>query len=149
MGLSEVLISLPEDDRRYTELLTNYRNILKKVFGCQNSDGSFSERLLDNDSNPDSSATSMIAWSCAKTIEQGVIDDDYLANCFAAFDFIVSVTDRDGKVMSCSGEALGVNRYASNISWDPWRQGPALSLAAVLLRIQSARNRFNPQRSPV
>lgn len=136
LGIVGVLEFLPKSNENYHYFLNFYCSLIEKVFDKQGKCGSFSVQLLDESSTSDSGATSMIAYACSKSIELNLIDKSYLEHCTKAFKFILSVTDEDGRVKECSGEALGANRYSNEKGWYPWGQGPAVSLGACLLRQQ-------------
>ena len=135
LGIIGVLEFLPEDDVNYPYFLNFYRNLIENVFNRQSNCGAFTAQLLDESSAPDSGATGMIAYACAKGVELNLIDGTYIHRCKKAFDFILSVTDENGRVKECSGEALGANIYSSERGWYPWGQGPAVSLGACLLKL--------------
>lgn len=137
MGLSSVLLHLPRQNVDYEFLLREYVSILDTVFLTQNSDGSFNELLLDGQSGRDTSATSMIAYSCAKTIEGRVVRRSYLPSCLSAYGYIETKVDSTGRVQKASGEALGASKYAGVFGWYPWGQGPSIGLGSVLERIEA------------
>src|SRR5690606_36077799 len=123
LGGSSILLRLPKQDADYDYLLNKYVAMLHVVFSRQNSDGSFNEFLIDDASEKDTSATAMIAYSCAKTIEENVIDDCLLPDCMRAYEYIQSQVDSEGRVQGASGEAGGANNYAEVYGWYPWGQG--------------------------
>lgn len=134
LGIIGVLEFLPRNDVNYQFFLSFYRSLIEQVFNKQGKSGAFSVQLLDEGSTPDSGATGMIAYACAKGVELNLIDKTYLERCAKAFEFILSVTDEEGRVQECSGEALGANNYSNKKGWYPWGQGPSVSLGACLLR---------------
>lgn len=137
LGIIGVLEFLPKNDVNYHYFLKFYRNLIKNVFNRQSDCGAFAVQLLDESSTSDSGATGMIAYACAKGIELDLIDAMYIDCCKKAFDFILTVTDEEGRVKECSGEALGANSYSNEKGWYPWGQGPAVSLGSCLLRLSA------------
>jgi unsaturated rhamnogalacturonyl hydrolase len=140
LGIIGVLELLPKSDVNYQFFLGFYRSLIEQVFNKQGKCGAFSVQLLDERSTPDSGATGMIAYACAKGVELNLIDKTYFEHCIKAFEYILSVTDKDGRVQECSGEALGANNYSNEKGWYPWGQGPAVSLGASLLKQCSSLN---------
>lgn len=137
MGISAVLIEMPKDHSSYLSLLSRYNTMLGVVFSKQQSDGSFPEQLIGIKSQSDTSATSMIAYACAKSIECHTIDRTYLESCVKAYSYIKLRMDVEGRIQGASGEALGSNKYAGEFGWYPWGQGPSIGLGAVLKRLSA------------
>jgi len=135
LGAVGVLAFIPKTNSNYNTLAIKFIELIGRIFDYQAANGSFPTQFSQSivEADADSGATAMIADACVKGIGLGLIDSSYIRACATAMKFIYSVTDENGRVQECSGEASGANQYSVNKGWYPWGQGPAVSLGSRLL----------------
>ena len=121
MALVDVLDYFPEDHPRRAELITVLRKLAKGVVRYQDSASGLWFQVVDKGGKPgnyrEASGSAMFAYSLAKGVNEGYLDQRYLAHARLAFqgilDSLVTV-DRVGLITlhrTCRGAGLGGNPY--------------------------------------
>ncbi len=133
MGYSEYLLCATASDSELTgKIKEQFLAFSRAVLSYQRTDGGFSWHLPAIESNCDTSATAMIAYSFSNALSAGVYGNDtdsYNKAVLKAIDFTEMHTESGSVQDALSGcEDLCVHRQV--YSHFPWGQGAALALLA-------------------
>ena len=131
LGIVDTLCELPEGEQK-SLWLARGELLLEKLAACQRSDGHWPWRLDLPTAAPDSSVTALIAYALARWQQAGFAttggQSQMLARAQSALD---AVTDAQGRVGQCSGEAGGMGDYSTNFGNYLWAQAPAVAVDQI------------------
>ncbi len=103
-------------------------HLLAKLAAGQRDDGHWPWRLDLPSAPPDSSVTALIAYALARwrqaNFTQAACQPQMLARARSAIE---SVTDAQGRIGQCSGEAAGMGDYSTIFGPFMWAQAPAVA----------------------
>ena len=136
IGIVDTLCELPEGEDKNRWLLRG-QQLFEKLDTCQREDSHWPWRLDNPTAPPDSSVTALVAYALARWQQAGFADEACHSPMLArARSAIESVTDDQGRVGQCSGEAAGIGKYSAIFGNYLWSQAPAV--AVDLMRIGNA-----------
>ena len=90
LGLALTLSDLPKTDPGYEKLLLAYRQLMAALAPFQDEGGMWHEVIDEPASYPETSATSMIAFSMLRGVEKGWLDKAYKARVDRAWRGVLS-----------------------------------------------------------
>jgi unsaturated rhamnogalacturonyl hydrolase len=121
MGLVDVLDYFPKDHPRRGELITIFRQLANGIIRYQDPGSGLWFQVVDQGGKPgnyrEASASAMFAYSLAKGVNQGYLDEGYRSHAELAFRGIVDslvTVDRVGLISlhrTCRGAGLGGDPY--------------------------------------
>ncbi|MCK9991081.1 MAG: glycoside hydrolase family 88 protein [Rugosibacter sp.] len=131
IGMVDTLCELPEGEDKAL-WLARAQYLLEKLATCQREDGHWPWRLDNPTTPPDSSVTALIAYALARwrqaNFAEAVFQPRMLARARSAIE---SVTDDQGRVGQCSGEAAGIGKYSATFGNYLWAQAPAVAVDLI------------------
>lgn len=131
-GIVDTLCELPEGQEK-TLWLARGQQLMEKLATCQREDGHWPWRLDEPGATADSSVTALIAYALARWQQAGFAGAACHAQMLAgARSAIDSVTDMQGNVGQCSGEAAGIGAYSAEFGSFMWAQAPAVATDLIL-----------------
>lgn len=130
LGLSGMLKYLPQDRPSYEPLKQAYRRIVDKVEAYQLPSGLYPWQLSCKDGPMDTSATAMILYAIAESLENKVLIGIHKSRMVRGRDALLSMI-QEGRVGGASAECLDFNMYPLQFGSYPWSDGPTLALLAI------------------
>lgn len=130
LGMSGTLIYLSEHDSGYETIKQAYRRLVDKVEAYQLEGGLYSWQLGTKDGPVDTSATGMILYSIAQSLEHKILIGIHKSRMARGRDALLGSV-KDGKIYGALAECQGFGMYPQNYGAYPWSLGPALSLFAM------------------
>ena len=130
LGMSGTLAYLNEHDSGYETIKQTYRRLVDKVEAYQLEGGLYSWQLGAKDGPVDTSATGMILYSIAQSLENKVLIGIHKSRMVRGRDALLGSV-KDGKIYGALAECQGFSMYPQVYDAYPWSLGPALSLFAM------------------
>ncbi len=127
MGMSESLAYMEEDRPSYEAIKQYYRRLVDKVEAYQLEGGLYSWQLGAKDGPVDTSATAMILYAIARSLETKVLIGIHRSRMLRGRDALWNSV-KDGKIYGCLAQCQGFGLYPQVYDAYPWSLGPALSL---------------------
>ena len=131
LGMSGTLAYLDERDAGYEVIKQTYRRLVDKVEAYQLEGGLYSWQLGAKDGPVDTSATGMILYSIAQSLENKVLIGIHKSRMVRGRDALLGSV-KDGKIYGALAECQGFSMYPQVYGAYPWSMGPALSLLAMI-----------------
>ena len=127
IGMAESLACMDKSGKDYEFIKQAYRHLVDKVEAYQLESGLYSWQLGAKEGPVDTSATSMILYAVALSLETKVLIDIHRSRMIRGRDALRNLVNK-GKIDNCLAECLGFSMYPQNYGAYPWSLGPALSL---------------------
>lgn len=127
LGMSGTLTYMNEHDSGYEVIKQAYRRLVDKVEAYQLEGGLYSWQLGAKDGPVDTSATGMILYSIAQSLESKMLIGIHKSRMVRGRDALLSSV-KDGKIYGALAECQGFSMYPQIYGAYPWSLGPALSL---------------------
>lgn len=126
-GMSETLTYLNENRPEYEYIKQAYRRLVDKVEAYQLEGGLYSWQLEAKEGPVDTSATAMILYSIAQSLNNKILIGIHKSRMVRGRDALLSSV-KNGKIHGCLAECLGFSMYPQVYGAYPWSLGPAISL---------------------
>lgn len=130
LGMSGTLAYLNEHDLGYETIKQTYRRLVDKVEAYQLEGGLYSWQLGAKDGPVDTSATGMILYSIAQSLENKVLIGIHKSRMMKGRDALLGSV-KDGKVYGALAESQGFSMYPQVYGAYPWSLGVALMLFSM------------------
>ncbi|MBD5393023.1 MAG: hypothetical protein HDR71_01885 [Lachnospiraceae bacterium] len=130
MGMAESLEYMEEARPSYDMIKQAYRRLVDKVEAYQLEGGLYSWQLVAKDGPIDTSATAMILYAIAKSLNSKVLIGIHKSRMLRGREALWNSV-KDGKIYGCLAECQGFSMYPQIYGAYPWSLGPALSLFAI------------------
>ena len=130
IGMAESLAYMEEDMPGYDVIKQAYRRMVDKVEAYQLEGGLYSWQLGAKEGPVDTSATAMILYAIARSLETGILIGIHKSRMVRGREALWQSV-KDGKVYGCLAECQGFSMYPQIYGAYPWSLGPALSLFAI------------------
>lgn len=127
MGMAEALAYIEETRSSYEIIKQAYRRIVDKVEAYQLESGLYSWQLGAKDGPADTSATAMILYAIARSLDTGVLIGIHKSRMIRGKEALYH-SIKDGKIYGCLAECQGFSMYPQIYDAYPWSLAPALSL---------------------
>ncbi len=127
IGMSETLAYLESDRPSYEPIKQAYRRLVDKVEAYQLEGGLYSWQLGAKDGPMDTSATAMILYSIARSLDTKVLIGIHKSRMMRGREALLH-SIKDGQIYGCLAECQGFSLYPQVYGAYPWSLGPALSL---------------------
>ncbi len=130
IGMAESLAYLDESMPGYDMIKQSYRRIVDKVEAYQLENGLYSWQLVAKEGPVDTSATAMILYAIARTLETKVLIGIHKSRMQRGREALKGMI-KEGKLYDALAECQGFSMYPQIYGAYPWSLGPALSLFAM------------------
>lgn len=130
MGMAECLAYLEETNPNYEVIKQAYRRLVDKVEAYQLEGGLYSWQLEAREGAVDTSATAMILYAIAKSLDTNMLIGIHKSRMIRGRDALKNSV-KDGKIYGCLAECQGFGMYPQIYGAYPWSLGPALSLFLI------------------
>lgn len=130
IGMAESLAYMNEELPGYDVIKQAYRRMVDKVEAYQLEGGLYSWQLGAKDGPVDTSATAMILYAIARSLETKVLIGIHKSRMIRGRDALYQSV-KDGKIYGCLAECQGFSMYPQIYGAYPWSLGPAMSLFAI------------------
>lgn len=130
MGMAESLAYMETDRPSYEPIKQSYRRLVDKVEAYQLEGGLYSWQLGAKDGPVDTSATAMILYAIARSLDTKVLIGIHKSRMMRGREALWNSV-KDGKIYGCLAECQGFCMYPQVYGAYPWSLGPALSLLAI------------------
>lgn len=127
IGMSESLAYMEETRPSFEPIKQAYRRLVDKVEAYQLEGGLYSWQLGAKDGPVDTSATAMILYAIARSIDTRVLIGIHKSRMMRGREALWNSV-KNGKIYGCLAECQGFSMYPQVYSAYPWSLGPALSL---------------------
>lgn len=127
IGMSETLAYIEETRPNYEIIKQAYRRIVDKVEAYQRENGLYSWQLEAKEGPVDTSATAMILYAIARSLDTKVLIGIHKSRMVRGREALFQMV-KDGKINECLAECQGFSMYPQIYGAYPWSLGPALSL---------------------
>lgn len=127
IGMAESLSYMEETRPSYDPIKQAYRRLVDKVEAYQLEGGLYSWQLGAKDGPVDTSATAMILYAIAKSLEDGVLIGIHKSRMLRGREALWNSV-KEGKIYGALAECQGFSMYPQVYGAYPWSLGPALSL---------------------
>ena len=127
IGMAESLAYMEPTRPSYEVIKQAYRRIVDKVEAYQLENGLYSWQLCAKEGPVDTSATAMILYAIARSLETKVLIGIHKSRMMRGREALWSCV-KDGKIDDCLAECQGFGMYPQVYGAYPWSLGPALSL---------------------
>lgn len=127
IGMSETLAYMDQTKESYEQVKQSYRRLVDKVEAYQLEGGLYGWQLGAKEGPVDTSATAMILYAIARSLETKVLIGIHKSRMIRGRDALLGSV-REGKVHGCLAECQGFSMYPQIYGAYPWSLGPALSL---------------------
>ena len=127
MGMSESLAYIEATRPSYEIIKQAYRRIVDKVEAYQRENGLYSWQLEAKEGPADTSATAMILYAIARSLDTKVLIGIHKSRMARGRDAMFQMV-KDGKIYECLAECQGFSMYPQVYDAYPWSLGPSLSL---------------------
>lgn len=129
-GMSESLAYMEESRSDYEVIKQAYRRLVDKVEAYQLEGGMYSWQMAAKEGPVDTSATAMILYAIARSLENKVLIGIHKSRMIRGKEALRDSV-REGKIYGCLAECQGFSMYPQVYGAYPWSLGPTLSLFAV------------------
>lgn len=130
IGMSECLAYMEPSRPSYETIKQAYRRLVDKVEAYQLEGGLYSWQLGAKEGPVDTSATAMIIYAIARSLNTKVLIGIHKSRMVRGRDALWGSV-KEGKVHGCLAECQGFSMYPQVYGTYPWSLGPALSLFAI------------------
>lgn len=130
IGMAECLAYIEPACPGYEPIKQAYRRMVDKVEAYQLEGGLYSWQLGAKDGPVDTSATAMILYAIARSLDTKVLIGIHKSRMVRGRDALQN-SIKDGKIYGCLAECQGFCMYPQVYSTYPWSLGPALSLFTI------------------
>lgn len=130
IGMAESLAYMEPTRPSYEMIKQSYRRLVDKVEAYQLEGGLYSWQLGAKEGPVDTSATAMILYAIARSLETKVLIGIHKSRMLRGREALWS-TVKDGRINGCLAECQGFSMYPQVYGAYPWSLGPALSLFAI------------------
>lgn len=130
IGMAESLAFMKSKREDYRAVRQAYRRFVDKVETYQLENGFYGWQLGAKEGPTDSSATAMILYAIALSLEGGVLIDIHKSRMIRGRERLWASVEH-GKIGGSLAECLGFSMYPQVYGAYPWSLGPALSLFAL------------------
>ena len=127
IGMAETLAYMDPSRPGYEPIKQAYRRMVDKVEAYQLEGGLYSWQLGAKEGPVDTSATAMILYAIARSLETKVLIGIHKSRMVKGRDALWNSV-KDGKIYGCLAECGGFCIYPQVYDAYPWSLGPALSL---------------------
>lgn len=127
IGMAESLAYIEEDRPGYEPVKQAYRRLVDKVEAYQLEGGLYSWQLPAREGPVDTSATAMILYSIARSLNTKVLIGIHRSRMMRGREALWNSV-KEGKIYGCLAECQGFSMYPQVYDAYPWSLGPALSL---------------------
>lgn len=127
IGMSESLTYMEQTRPSYDIIKQAYRRLVDKVEAYQLEGGLYSWQLGAKEGPVDTSATAMILYSIARSLDTKVLIDIHKSRMIRGREALWNSV-KGGKIDGCLAECHGFSMYPQIYGAYPWSLGPALSL---------------------
>lgn len=131
IGISECLTYLEENNMSYKDIKEFYIQLVEKVENYQLDNGLFCWQLETKEGPIDTSATAMILYAIAKTLNTNILPKSYKSRILQGKEALSNLI-YNGKVYNCLAECQGFSLYPQVYGAYPWSLGPTLSLFVMM-----------------
>lgn len=132
IGMSETLAYMEESRPSYEVIKQAYRRLVDKVEAYQLEGGLYSWQLGAKEGPVDTSATAMILYAIARSLDTNVLIGIHKSRMMRGREALWNSV-REGKIYGCLAECQGFSMYPQVYGAYPWSLGPALSLFTMTL----------------
>lgn len=130
IGMAECLAYIEPTRPSYEPIKQAYRRMVDKVEAYQLEGGLYSWQLGAKDGPVDTSATAMILYAIARSLETKVLIGIHKSRMVRGREALWNSV-KDGKIYGCLAECQGFSMYPQVYGAYPWSLGPALSLFVI------------------
>ena len=130
IGMAESLAYMEETMPDYDMIKQSYRRMVDKVEAYQLENGLYSWQLTAKEGPVDTSATAMILYAIARSLETKVLIGIHKSRMQRGKEALLHMV-KEGKLYDCLAECQGFSMYPQIYGAYPWSLGPALSLFAM------------------
>lgn len=130
IGMSESLAFMDETSPDYEYIKQIYRRLVDKVESYQLENGLYCWQLGAKEGPVDTSATAMILYSIAQSLNMKVLIGIHRSRMLRGREALLGMV-KEGKLDNALAECQGFSLYPQVYGAYPWSLGPALSLFAV------------------
>ncbi|MCM1134060.1 MAG: glycoside hydrolase family 88 protein [Clostridium sp.] len=130
IGMAESLACMEPADAGYEEVKQAYRRLVDKVEAYQLESGFYNWQLGAKEGPIDTSATAMILYAIALSLNTGVLIRIHKSRMMRGREALWNSV-KDGKIGNCLAECQGFSQYPQIYGAYPWSLGPSLSLFAL------------------
>lgn len=127
IGMAESLHYMDPARPSYEPIKQAYRRLVDKVEAYQLEGGLYGWQLGAKDGPVDTSATAMILYAIAESLEDKVLIGIHRSRMMRGREALWNSV-KDGRIYGCLAECLGFGLYPQVYGAYPWSLGPALSL---------------------
>jgi len=127
IGMSETLAYLDSSRPSYEIIKQAYRRLVDKVEAYQLEGGLYGWQLGAKEGPVDTSATAMILYAIARSLETKVLIGIHKSRMVRGRDALRNSV-KEGRIYGCLAECQGFSMYPQVYGAYPWSLGPALSL---------------------
>ncbi len=127
IGMAESLAYIEETRPSYEMIKQAYRRLVDKVEAYQLEEGLYSWQLGAKEGPVDTSATAMILYAIARSLDTKVLIGIHKSRMMRGREALWNSV-KDGKIYDCLAECQGFSMYPQVYDAYPWSLGPALSL---------------------
>ncbi len=127
IGMAESLAFMEENRPSYEPIKQAYRRLVDKVEAYQLEGGLYSWQLPAREGPVDTSATAMILYAIARSLDTKVLIGIHRSRMMRGREALWNSV-KEGKIYGCLAECQGFSIYPQVYDAYPWSLGPALSL---------------------
>lgn len=127
LGMAETLAYMEESRPSYEPIKQAYRRLVDKVEAYQLEGGLYSWQLGAKEGPVDTSATAMILYAIARSLDTKVLIGIHKSRMQRGRDALWNSV-KDGRIYGALAECQGFSLYPQVYGAYPWSLGPALSL---------------------
>ena len=127
IGMAETLAYMEESRPSYEPIKQAYRRLVDKVEAYQLEGGLYSWQLGAKEGPVDTSATAMILYAIARSLNTKVLIGIHKSRMMRGREALWNSV-KEGKIYGCLAECQGFCLYPQVYGAYPWSLGPALSL---------------------
>lgn len=127
IGMAETLAYMEADRPSYESIKQAYRHLVDKVETYQLEGGLYSWQLGAKDGPVDTSATAMILYAIARSLDTKVLIGIHKSRMMRGREALWNSV-KEGRIYGCLAECQGFAMYPQIYGAYPWSLGPALSL---------------------
>lgn len=127
LGMAEALAYMEPERPSYEPIKQAYRRMVDKVEAYQLEGGLYSWQLGAKEGPVDTSATAMILYAIARSLETKVLIGIHKSRMVRGREALWASV-KEGQIHGCLAECQGFSMYPQIYGAYPWSLGPALSL---------------------
>ena len=127
IGMAESLAYMEDTRPSYEPIKQAYRRMVDKVEAYQLEGGFYSWQLGAKDGPVDTSATAMILYAIARSLNTGILIGIHKSRMMRGREALWNSV-KEGKIYGALAECQGFSLYLQEYGAYPWSLGPALSL---------------------